>query len=419
MSSTVALVFSVFLLAGNAFFVGAEFAVMAARRSQLEPLAEAGSRRAAMSLEALENVASLLACAQLGITVCSVLLGAFAEDALHHLIEPVFERVGVGESGSYWAALIIALLVVVYLHVVLGEMVPKNIAIAGPDSAALLLAPALLLITKALRPVITLLEWIAKGVVRRLGVEPKDEMTSAYTAAEVQEIVIESAREGLLEAEQHGLATRALEFSDRVAADVAVPAGELVTVTFGVTPAEVERLVASSGFSRFPVRGAGGDLVGYLHLKDILYADDVQRDEPVPPGRIRPLALVRPGDEVEDVLATMQLSGAHLARVVSAPAEPGATAASAAAPAAGSAAAPPAGSGATRSGAAGSGAAGAAGSGAAPAAASATAASIAAGGSAVRPPAGSVTGVVFLEDVLEELVGEVTDEAQTTGRRRS
>ena len=395
MSSTVALLFSLVLLAGNAFFVGAEFAVMAARRSQLEPLAEAGSKRAALSLEALENVASLLACAQLGITVCSVLLGAFAEDALHHLLAPVLDRVGLPEVWSHGIALALALLIVAYLHVVVGEMVPKNLAIAGPDTAALLLAPALLLVTKALRPIIALLEAIAKALVRLLGVEPKDEMASAYTAQEVHEIVRESAREGLLEAEQHGLTSRVLEFSDRVAADVAVPTAQLVTVRLGVTPAEVERLVAKRGFSRFPVltspvltspvvtspvvtspvdaaadvaaestrRNAlsevgesaapiAAELAGYLHLKDILYADEVQRDEPVPRKRIRPLATVRPGDEVEDVLATMQRTGSHLARVVD--------------------------------------------------------------------EAGAVVGVVFLEDVREELVGEVTDDSQLAadGRRR-
>ena len=395
MSSTVALLFSLVLLAGNAFFVGAEFAVMAARRSQLEPLAEAGSKRAALSLEALENVASLLACAQLGITVCSVLLGAFAEDALHHLLAPVLDRVGLPEVWSHGIALALALLIVAYLHVVVGEMVPKTLAIAGPDTAALLLAPALLLVTKALRPIIALLEAIAKALVRLLGVEPKDEMASAYTAQEVHEIVRESAREGLLEAEQHGLTSRVLEFSDRVAADVAVPTAQLVTVRLGVTPAEVERLVAKRGFSRFPVltspvltspvvtspvvtspvdaaadvaaestrRNAlsevgesaapiAAELAGYLHLKDILYADEVQRDEPVPRKRIRPLATVRPGDEVEDVLATMQRTGSHLARVVD--------------------------------------------------------------------EAGAVVGVVFLEDVLEELVGEVTDDSQLAadGRRR-
>lgn len=339
-----AVVLAVFLLAGNAFFVGAEFAVMAARRSQLEPLAEAGSRRARMSLEALEQVASLLACAQLGITVCSLLLGAVAEDALHHLIAPVFEATPLPEVWSHGLALACALLIVAYLHVVVGEMVPKNLAIAGPDTAALALAPALLLLTRALRPLIALMEWVAKSIVRLIGVTPKDEITSAYTAQEVHEIVAESAREGLIEAGQHGLTARVIEFSDRVAADVAVPLADLVTVTREATPADVERLVAKRGFSRYPVLAESGAPDGYLHLKDVLYATGDDHDSPVPRKRIRPLATVAPADEVEDVLETMRRSGSHLARVVEAD--------------------------------------------------------------------GRVSGVVFLEDVLEELVGEVSDATQ-------
>ncbi|WP_265444975.1 hemolysin family protein [Flexivirga meconopsidis] len=331
-------------LLGNAFFVGAEFSVMAARRSQLEPLAAAGSRRARLSLEALENVSSLLACAQLGITVCSVLLGAVAEQALEHLLEPVLEVVGLPHGAVTAVALLLALLIVAYLHVVVGEMVPKNLAIAGPDRAALLLAPALLWITKVLRPLIRAVEAIAKFAVRRLGVEPKDEATSTFSAEEVELIVAESQREGLLHEEQSARVQGALEFSDRVAADVAVPLDELVTLRVGATPEDVERLVAKRGFSRFPVLDRTGVIAGYVHLKDVLYATDEAYTEPVPPRRIRRLATVAPDDEVEDVLLTMQRSGAHLARVVDA--------------------------------------------------------------------AGAVLGVVFLEDVLEELVGEVTDATQ-------
>jgi len=331
----------VFLLFGNAFFVGAEFSVMAARRSQLEPLAEAGSRRARMALEGFEQVASLLACCQLGITVCSVLLGAMAEDALHHLIAPLLTSAGVGEPWGHMLSLLAALLIVAYLHVVVGEMVPKNLAIAGPDTAALLLAPPLVLLTRALHPVILLMEGLAKSLVRLLGVTPKDEIGSAFTAQEVHEIVAESAREGLLEDAQRGLTTRVIEFSDRVAGDVAVPPDELVTVTRSATPADIEHLVAKRGFSRFPVVTDDGELEGYLHLKDVLYAGDGEYDEPVPAKRIRPLATVAPEDEVEEVLDTMRRTGAHLARVVD--------------------------------------------------------------------KSGVIIGVVFLEDVLEELVGEVTD----------
>jgi CBS domain containing-hemolysin-like protein len=344
MSHAAALWLSLFLLLGNAFFVGAEFAVMTARRSRLEPLAAAGNKRAKVSLEALEHVASLLATAQLGITLCSVGLGAVAEQALHEMIGPRLLALGLSESLSRPIALVVALLIVAYLHVVIGEMVPKNLAIAGPQKAALMLAPALLFITRALRPVIRLMEGLAKAMVRALGIEPKDELNSAFTTDEVQLIVSESHREGLIEADRHGRASRALEFSDRVAGDVAVPLSSLVTLSFGATPDDVEHLVAKCGFSRFVITDATGEVAGYLHLKDVLYADETARRKPVPLKRIRSLATVRSVDEVEDVLATMQLTGAHLARVVD--------------------------------------------------------------------PVGGVSGVVFLEDVLEELVGEVTDYKQ-------
>jgi CBS domain containing-hemolysin-like protein len=344
MSHEAALWLSLFLLLGNAFFVGAEFAVMTSRRSRLEPLAAAGSKRAKVSLQALEHVASLLATAQLGITLCSVGLGAVAEQALHEMIAPVLLGHGLTEPLSAAIALLLALLIVAYFHVVIGEMVPKNLAIAGPQQAVLLLAPALLFITKALRPVIRIMEGLAKAMVRALDIEPKDELTSAFTADEVQLIVAESHREGLIESDRHGLARRALEFSDRVAGDVAVPISSLVTLSFGATPDDVEHLVAKCGFSRFVITDAAGEVAGYLHLKDILYADEAQRSVPVPLKRVRSLATVRSGDEVEDVLATMQHTGAHLARVVD--------------------------------------------------------------------PEGVVSGVVFLEDVLEELVGEVTDSSQ-------
>lgn len=339
-----ALWFSILLLLGNAFFVGAEFAVMACRRSQLEPLAAQGSTRAKLVLEALENVASMLASAQLGITVCSVLLGAVAENAIHHLLVGPFDAAGVPDEVSHLVALLLALLIVAYLHVVIGEMIPKNLAIAGPDRAALLLAPALLWITKALGPLIRLLEAIAKWLVRRFGIEPKDEVASTFSAEEVEMIMEESHREGLIEEVQQQRMRDALEFSDRVAADVAVPLTELVTLPIGASPADLEQLVAKRGFSRYVVTDRQGTVAGYLHLKDVLYATDEAYDDPVPPKRIRPLATVQEGDEVEDVLVTMQRTGSHLARVVD--------------------------------------------------------------------QVGTVTGVVFLEDLLEELVGEVADQTQ-------
>lgn len=344
MSHAAALWLSLFLLLGNAFFVGAEFAAMAARRSTLEPLAEAGSARARACLDAMEHMGSMLATAQLGITVCSVGLGALAEAALHEMLEPL---VALLPLGQFWVSAIslgLALLVVVYLHVVAGEMIPKNLAIAGPDRTALALVPSLHLISRVLRPFIRLMEAIAKALVRLLGIEPKDEIASAFTAEEVAHIVTESHREGLLEEDRRGLVRNALEFSDKVASDVAVLPEALVTVTRGVSPSDIERLVAEHGYSRYPFVDDDGELHGYVHLKDILYAVDEGHEQPIGPKRMRALATVSPADEIEDVLATMQRTGAHLARIVA--------------------------------------------------------------------QDGSMTGVIFLEDVIEVLVGEVRDSTQ-------
>nr|WP_210728370.1 hemolysin family protein [Cellulomonas septica] len=302
------------LLAGNAFFVGAEFAIISARRSQVEPLAEAGDRRARTVLWAMEHVSLMLACAQLGITVCSTSLGVVAEPALAHLIEDPLHALGVSEDLTHPIAFVLALAIVVYLHVVLGEMVPKNLAVAGPERAVLVFGPPLVWIARMVRPVIAALNWLANHALRLAGVEPKDEVSSAFTAQEVHSIVERSQAEGLLEDEQ-GLLAGALEFSDRTAGDVMVPVGSLVTVGPRGTPEEVERLVARTGYSRFPVLDDDGHPAGYLHLKDVLYADADARQVPVPTWRVRALAVVAPGDEVEDALAAMQRSGAHLARV--------------------------------------------------------------------------------------------------------
>ncbi|MBD3781641.1 MAG: HlyC/CorC family transporter [Micrococcales bacterium] len=337
-------VVTVVLLAANAFFVGAEFAAMSARRSQLEPLAEAGSKGARVAMEALQRTGILLATAQLGITVCSVLLGALSEAALHHALVPVVVGVGLSEVVAEGVALALALAIVVFLHVVYGEMIPKNISIARPERAAVVLVPPLVWVSRVVAPVIHGMDRLSKAAIRLFGVEPKDEVSSAFTAEEVAHILDESREEGLVGADDYERLGAALEFSDKDAADVGVPLDELVTVTSGATPVDIERLVAKHGFSRYPVVDPSGDLAGYLHLKDVLYADDEERLEPVPGKRVRRLATVRPEDEVELVLQTMQDSGSHLARVVAGD--------------------------------------------------------------------GEVVGIVFLEDVIEELVGEVSDASQ-------
>src|SRR6478735_3647263 len=154
MSSGTAVVVAILLLLGNAFFVAAEFALVSARRTQLEPRAEAGSRMAKTTIKAMENISLVIGVNQLGITVCSLVLGAVGEPAIAHVVAPGLHAVHVPESLVHPISFVIALTIVVYLHVVLGEMIPKNIALAGPDRAALILGPPIWGIVTVLRPVV-------------------------------------------------------------------------------------------------------------------------------------------------------------------------------------------------------------------------------------------------------------------------
>ncbi|WP_298459252.1 hemolysin family protein [uncultured Cellulomonas sp.] len=316
MADGTALLVAVLLLAGNAFFVGAEFALISARRTQIEPRAAGGSRAARLTLRAMERVSLMMAGAQLGITMCSLGLGAIAEPAVAHLLEVPLEAIGVTGALLHTVAFTIALAVVVFLHMVLGEMVPKNIAIAGPERSAILLAPVLLAIVMVLKPLIVALNWLANVVLHALRVEPKDEVTSAFTADEVAAFVAESRQEGLLDDDAHTLLTSALSLTDEPVGAVTVALADLVALPADATPAQAEEACVRTGFSRFPVTGPDGGLAGYVHVKDLLLAPDDVRDLPVPDRHVRPLARLAADTTLDVALSRMQARGAHVALVL-------------------------------------------------------------------------------------------------------
>ncbi|GAA2229655.1 MULTISPECIES: hemolysin family protein [Kitasatospora] len=308
------LVASLLLLLGNGFFVGAEFAVISVRRSQIEPLAEAGDKRARTVLHALSNVSAMLAAAQLGITVCSLLLGALAEPTIAGLLEGPFQVVGLPESLVQLVGYALALALVVFLHMVVGEMVPKNIAIAGPEKAALWLGPPLDRLARWLGPVIRLLNAFANGVLRLVKVEPKDEVASVFTDEQLLHLLADSRAAGLLDERRQERLEDALELGRRPVTDVLLPADQLVTVGPSVTALEIERRAVETGFSRFPVIDEAGTLHGYLHVKDILDVDDPEA--PLPARLWRPVTVLRAGMPLDDALGAMRRAAAHLAAVV-------------------------------------------------------------------------------------------------------
>ena len=316
MSTELSLLIGAGLLLANAFFVGAEFALVSARRTQIEPKAQQGSAVARSTLRAMERVSVVMAGAQLGITVCSLGLGAIAEPALAHLIEPVAERLGAPEQLVHPIAFAIALAVVVYLHVVLGEMVPKNLALAGPERSALLFGPPMMVVVTVLRPLVHFLNAVANGVIRLMRIEPRDDVSSSFTREQVEAMVDESREEGKLEQGEYERLSGALGFTSRTVADVLLPLEDLDTVRRGARATDVEQVCAETGYSRFPVANDTGELVGYLHIKDVLQADPQGRARIVEDKWIRPFAGVRVSDTLVNALQTIQAKGSHMARVV-------------------------------------------------------------------------------------------------------
>ncbi|MDI3211007.1 hemolysin family protein [Arthrobacter sp. AL12] len=335
------IIWLVVLLVVNAFFVGAEFAVISARRSQIEPKAEAGSKAAKTTLWAMEHATLMLATSQLGITVCSLVILNVSEPAIHHLLEIPLGLTSLSAETIGIVAFVVALLLVTFLHVVFGEMVPKNISFSVPTRAALLLAPPLVLVARVFKPVIWTLNGIANSILRLFKVEPKDEATSAYTLDEVANIVEQSTRDGVL-TDTSGTLTAAFEFTAKTVADVEVPIDSMVLLPSTATPADIQRAVAAHGYSRYILTDDDGAPTGYLHLKDVMdLTTPAAFREAVAAKRIRKLASAFSGSELEDALAVMRRTGAHVARVFDAH--------------------------------------------------------------------GTTTGVLFLEDIIEELVGEVQD----------
>ncbi|GAA2103465.1 hemolysin family protein [Streptomyces albiaxialis] len=314
--SVLQLLFAALLVLGNGFFVGAEFALVSVRRSQIEPLAAEGSTRARQVLRGLESLPQMMAAAQFGITVCSLTLGAVAEPTLAHLLEPLFHAVHLPAALVHPVGYAVALAVVVFFHLVVGEMVPKNLAMAAPERTALWLSPALVAFARLVRPVTAGLGSCAKLVLRAFRVEPKDEVETVFTSEQLNRLVEDSREAGLLGHAEHERLADALELGSRPVTDVLLRRTDLVTVDAAVTPRRVEELTVRTGYSRFPVLADDGGFLGYLHVKDVL--DLEEPDRAVPQHLWRPMTTLRAELPLDDALGAMRATASHLAAVADA-----------------------------------------------------------------------------------------------------
>lgn len=319
-----ALLLTVLLLLANAFFVAVEFALIASRRDRLESLIAQGRRRARVVLDATEHLSMMLAASQLGITIASIVLGKVGEPAIAHLLEAPLRPFDIPSEVLHSISFVVALSLVSVLHILLGEMVPKNVALAGPESTAMILVPVQMVFLKIARPLIHFYNFAANAVLRLVGIQPREELASAVSPRELAAMIGESRSEGLIDAPEHARLVKALRTSNRTVGDVMIPLAKIrgiVAGAQGTTVGAIESAVVETGFSRFPVRTAGGDFLGFLHVKDVLeeVLDATKGPETrVPLDEVRPLPRITVSARLDDALTLLRGERSHLGLVVGA-----------------------------------------------------------------------------------------------------
>lgn len=260
------------LLAASAFFVATEFALVGARRHRLEQAAAEGRRGARAALHGVRELSLMLAGAQLGITMVMIGLGMVSEPAFHHLLEPPLSALGLPSGVADVAALAVALVVVTYLHVVVGEMAPKSWAIAHPERSAMLLAPLFRAYTAGVRWALQSMNATTNVLVRLVRLTPRDEITTVRNREQIHQLVSESQRLGLIGDDDHGLLTRALGAPEQPVRTVMVAAAQIVSVPATAGPQEVIDVGRDSDRTRVVVRDETGDVVGAVHVRGALIA---------------------------------------------------------------------------------------------------------------------------------------------------
>ncbi len=271
MSFPMALFITFLLLVGSGFFVAAEFALVAAKRHRMERAAAQGQRGAKSALAGMRELSLMLAGAQLGITLCTLGLGAISKPAISHELDPLLEKLGLPAGLSYGIAFALAMIVVVFLHMVLGEMAPKSWAIAHPERSAMLLTPPFRAVVKVVRPVIWVLNKVSNALVRLCRVTPRDELASVHNREQLTHLVEESERLGLISEADSDLITSSLTAPQTPVAALMIPAAEITTVPGSADIEELLRVAAASDRTRLLVRD-DGTVIGSVHARDAMVA---------------------------------------------------------------------------------------------------------------------------------------------------
>ncbi|MEV8134105.1 hemolysin family protein [Microbacterium aurantiacum] len=305
------------LTIGTGLFVASEFALVNLDRADLEARREAGETRLSRTISALRITSTHLSSAQLGITLTTLLTGYTMEPAISNLLRPVFTAWGMPEALVSPVAVVVAISVATIFSMIIGELVPKNFALAVPRQTAKLVIPFQVAFTTVFRPAIRMLNGSANGVLRALGVEPKEELSGARTAEELSSLVRRSASAGVLEKDTASLLDRSLRFSRLTAADVMTPRPSIHAVAAGDSAEDVVQLARRTGHSRFPVYDDSmDDITGIVHLKAAIGVPrDRRADVPAAALSTEPLR-VPEAVHLDALVAELRARGYQMAVVV-------------------------------------------------------------------------------------------------------
>jgi CBS domain containing-hemolysin-like protein len=309
------------LVATNGFFVAAEFALVKVRVTRVEQLVQEGNALARIVQRQTSHLDSYIAATQLGITLASLALGWVGEPSLAHLVEPLFQWVGsvwAAEGLANTVAIAFSFALITAFHIVLGELVPKSIALQRTERVSLFVAAPLLVFARVFRPFIAFMNGVGNAIVRLLGFSSGGEHESVHSVEELEIIVAQSRKAGVLDAEEEVLLRHVFDFSDKTARDVLTPRSDIVALEHDTSVDEAARVCFESGYTRLPVyRETLDQIVGVLHAKDLLgaHADDGGARRTVA-SLARPASFVLESQHLGDVLTIFRQEGTHLALVV-------------------------------------------------------------------------------------------------------
>lgn len=304
------------LLAINAFFVAGEFALVTVERSRVARRAEEGDRRAKRFLNGLSRLSFHLSGAQLGITVSSLILGLVAERALSPVIEPVLDLFNVSPAAMGPLTVGLALAIGTSLQLVLGELVPKNVAISYPYPTAMRVGIPMLVLNGVLSPVISVLNSAANRTVRLMGIEPREELSGVRSLEELELIIRASGEGGMLTTEELGLLTRSIAFTANLTSDVMIPRVRIVGLPDTATVGDLQRAAIDSGHSRFPIYGNDlDDIRGVAHVKDSLRVPAARRNSTPVVDHMRPALVIPDSQPLDTVLFELRTRGSGMAVV--------------------------------------------------------------------------------------------------------